>query len=45
MSNELQVSLICSGTREAFNAIQTDPQLTNRFEPKVLLNGIMMKNT
>ncbi|RTZ50405.1 AAA family ATPase [Chryseobacterium arthrosphaerae] len=36
ISNELQISLVCSGTREAFNAIQTDPQLANRFEPKVL---------
>jgi len=36
ISNELQISLICSGTRDAFNAIQTDTQLANRFEPKVL---------
>lgn len=36
ISNELQISLICSGTRDAFNAIQTNPQLANRFEPKVL---------
>ncbi|AZA78724.1 AAA family ATPase [Chryseobacterium sp. G0186] len=36
LSNELKISLVCSGTREAFNAIQTDPQLANRFEPKVL---------
>lgn len=36
ISNELQISLVCAGTREAFNAIQTDPQLANRFEPKVL---------
>lgn len=36
LSNELKISMICSGTREAFNAIQTDPQLANRFEPKVL---------
>lgn len=36
MSNELRISLVCSGTREAFNAIQTDPQLANRFEPKLL---------
>lgn len=36
LSNELQISIVCSGTREAFNAIQTDPQLANRFEPRVL---------
>lgn len=36
LSNELKISMVCSGTRDAFNAIQTDPQLANRFEPKVL---------
>ena len=36
LSNEPRISMVCSGTREAFNAIQTDPQLANRFEPKVL---------
>lgn len=36
LSNELRISMVCSGTRDAFNAIQTDPQLANRFEPKVL---------
>lgn len=36
LSNELQIPIVCAGTREAFNAIQTDPQLANRFEPKVL---------
>lgn len=36
LSNELQIPIVCSGTREAFNALQTDPQLSNRFEPKVL---------
>jgi hypothetical protein len=36
LSNELRISMVCSGTKEAFNAIQTDPQLANRFEPKVL---------
>ena len=36
LSNELKISIVCSGTRDAFNAIQTDPQLANRFEPKVL---------
>jgi hypothetical protein len=36
LSNELQIPIICAGTKDAFNAIQTDPQLANRFEPKVL---------
>jgi type II secretory pathway predicted ATPase ExeA len=36
LANELMIPIVCSGTREAFNAIQTDPQLANRFEPKVL---------
>lgn len=36
LSNELQIPLICSGTNLAFNAIQTDNQLSNRFVPKVL---------
>lgn len=36
LSNELQISIVCAGTRDAFNAIQTDPQLANRFEPRIL---------
>lgn len=36
LSNELEIPIVCSGTREAFNALQTDPQLSNRFEPKTL---------
>jgi len=36
ISNELQISLVGVGTRDAFNAIQTDPQLSNRFEPILL---------
>lgn len=36
LSNELNIPLICSGTQLAFNAIQTDSQLSNRFEPNVL---------
>ncbi len=36
LSNELKIPLVCSGTRLAFNAIQSDQQLANRFEPKVL---------
>ncbi len=36
LSNDLQIPLICAGTKLAFNAIQTDQQLSNRFEPRVL---------
>lgn len=36
LSNELQIPLICAGTKLAFNAIQSDSQLANRFEPRVL---------
>ncbi|NOU58878.1 TniB family NTP-binding protein [Marinifilum caeruleilacunae] len=36
LANELMIPFVCSGTREALHAIQTDPQLANRFEPKVL---------
>lgn len=36
LSNELNISLVCAGTREAFNVIQNDSQLVNRFEPKIL---------
>lgn len=36
LSNELRIPLICAGTKLAFNAIQTDSQLANRFEPRVI---------
>ncbi|ABA87386.1 transposition ATP-binding protein TniB [Syntrophotalea carbinolica DSM 2380] len=36
MGNELQIPIIGVGTKDAFRAIQTDPQLSNRFEPEVL---------
>lgn len=36
LSNDLQIPLVCSGTKLAFNAIQSDHQLANRFEPRVL---------
>lgn len=34
--NELKMPLVGVGTKDAFNAIHTDPQLSNRFEPIVL---------
>lgn len=36
LSNELHIPLVCAGTKLAFNAIQSDSQLANRFEPRVL---------
>ncbi len=36
LGNELQISIVGVGTKDAFRAIQTDPQLANRFEPAVL---------
>lgn len=36
LGNELQVPIIGVGTRDAFRALQTDPQLANRFEPALL---------
>ncbi len=36
LSNELKISLVCAGTKDAFNAIQTDQQISNRFSPRVL---------
>lgn len=36
LGNELQIPIVALGTKDAFRAIQTDPQLANRFEPVVL---------
>ena len=36
LGNELQIPIVGVGTKDAFNAIQTDPQLSNRFEPAIL---------
>lgn len=36
LSNDLQIPIICAGTMLAFNVIQSDHQLANRFEPRVL---------
>lgn len=36
LGNELQVPIVGIGTKDAFRALQTDPQLSNRFEPAVL---------
>ena len=36
LGNELQISIVGVGTRDAYRALQTDPQLSNRFESAVL---------
>ncbi|HTF65456.1 MAG TPA: TniB family NTP-binding protein [Edaphobacter sp.] len=36
LGNELKLPIVAVGTQDAFNAISTDPQLANRFEPAVL---------
>lgn len=36
LGNTLQIPIVAVGTRDAFNAIQTDAQLANRFEPEPL---------
>src|ERR1700693_2806873 len=41
LGNELQIPLVAVGTQDAFNAIHTDPQLANRFEPAILPRWIM----
>ncbi len=41
LGNELQLPIVAVGTQDAFNAIQTDPQLANRFEPAVLQRWTM----
>lgn len=36
LGNELMVPIVAVGTQDAFRAIQTEPQLANRFEPAIL---------
>lgn len=36
LGNELEISIVGVGTKDAFRALQTDPQLANRFEPTTL---------
>lgn len=36
LGNELQIPIVAIGTRDALRAIQTDPQLANRFLPESL---------
>jgi hypothetical protein len=43
MGNELQIPHVAAGTHDAFNAIQIDPQLANRFEPALLPRWSMNK--
>lgn len=36
LGNELQISIVGVGTKDAFRALQSEPQLANRFEPALL---------
>lgn len=36
LGNELRIPLVGVGTHEAFNAVNADPQLANRFHPMIL---------
>jgi hypothetical protein len=36
LGNELQIPIVAIGTKDAFRALQTEPQLANRFEPTML---------
>lgn len=36
LGNELEIPIVAVGTKDALNAIQTDSQLANRFEPALL---------
>ncbi len=33
LGNTLRIPIVCAGTKAAFNAVQTDPQLQNRLRP------------
>ena len=43
LGNELQVPIVGIGTKDAFRALQTDAQLSNRFEPAVLPRWVLDK--
>ena len=36
LGNELRIPIVAAGTEEAVRAVQSDPQLSNRFEPIIL---------
>lgn len=36
LANELQIVIVAVGIKDAFNVINSDPQLANRFEPVIL---------
>lgn len=44
LGNELQIPIVAVGTFDAFRALQTDPQLSNRFEPVVLKKWTLDKD-
>jgi hypothetical protein len=43
LGNELQIPLVASGTPETLNALHSDPQIANRFEPMFLPKWSMGK--
>ncbi|MCZ8354121.1 MAG: TniB family NTP-binding protein [Cyclobacteriaceae bacterium] len=44
LANELKISIVAAGIKEALRAITIDPQLTNRFEPVILPRWKMSKD-
>ncbi|TDF42373.1 AAA family ATPase [Alteromonadaceae bacterium M269] len=44
LSNELQISIVAAGTKDAFRAMQTEPQIANRFEPAELPRWTLDEN-
>ena len=41
LSNELRAPIVAVGTKDALRAIQTDPQMANRFEPAPLAKWVL----
>ena len=44
LGNDLQIPIVGIGTKDAFRVLQTDPQLSNRFEPAVLPSWNLDRN-
>jgi hypothetical protein len=41
LSNELRIPIVAVGTKDALRAIQTDPQMANRFEPSAVPKWVL----
>lgn len=41
LSNELRIPIVAVGTKDALRAIQTDPQMANRFEPAPVAKWVL----